>query len=355
MCVPVEGSRDRHAAVDVMASGVLEQGRPRQPHHAQASHQGTSTNVDAVADPQQGGVLGGDVEQLGAGGPDELPPARGRRRVDGAHLGGQGDRSPGDLRAWVRAASDLGEDPVRGGQVAEPRREADGRDRPDRGPVPTHDLGGREVEHRCHVRQVGAVVAGGKRVEPGGLGGGLDVPEFRRASRAPSTRVGGVPPSGPPSRDRASWASRGSGRSDGRSKATSTLARPGTTVAWGHRRRARAATRSTHWGRHGRRITGSTSSARSPNARIATGSPTVPRCARPRLSRSLADPTLGCRASLGHRAWARAASRGATTCQPCASSASRIARAAATAPGVSPWTHSESTATAIRGPSIGVT
>ena len=98
---------------------------------------------------------------------DELPPARGRRRVDGAHLGGQGDRSTGDPRARVCSASDRGEERVGGGQVAEPRREADGRDGPGRGPVPAHDLGGRKAERRGHVGQVGAVVAGGNPVEPG--------------------------------------------------------------------------------------------------------------------------------------------------------------------------------------------
>ena len=104
MCVPVEGSRDRYPAVDVLASGVLEQGRPRQRHHAQARHQGTSTNSTRSPTRSRAGCSAATSNSSARGGPDELPPARGRRRVDGAHLGGQGDRSPGDLRAWVRAA-----------------------------------------------------------------------------------------------------------------------------------------------------------------------------------------------------------------------------------------------------------
>ena len=86
---------------------------PDSPTTRRPAISGTSTNSTRSPTRSRAGCSAVDVEQLGAGGPDELPPARGRRRVDGAHLGGQGDRSSGDLRARVRAASDRGEERVR--------------------------------------------------------------------------------------------------------------------------------------------------------------------------------------------------------------------------------------------------
>ena len=201
--------------------------------------------------------------------------------------------------------------------------------------------------------EVRAVVAGGNRVEPG-------------SQRSPSSR-GAVPSPGHPSPGKTARTSgpRGSGRSDGRSKATSTLASPGTTVTWGHCRRARAATRSTHCVSGAPLPDGSTSSALSPNGRIETGSPPTPPAPpargpvrrRSRPPEAAGNPPAAAAGAPSPRPRAPAHPDPSLRHhrQPCASSAARISRAAVTAPGVSPWTHSDRTSTAMRGPSTGVT
>ena len=236
-------------------------------------------------------MLGDDVEQLGGGGADELPPAGGRRRVDGAHLGGQGDRSTGDPRARVA----LG---------VRPRRRSgrcwSGSRTPARSRWPRRSRSRPPCRRTTSAAGRRSISATSARSGPSYRVGILWSRARRRGRSSGSMPSVGIAvaagrfgPSAPDSGE--DVRPRGSGRSDGRSKATSTLARPGTTDACGHCRRARAATRSTHWVPGAPRPGGSTSSARSPNGRIASGSP------RPRplpLASAVASGGWACRWTL---------------------------------------------------------